>query len=57
MNKKAVSSLTLIILMLVSAVIGGIIAYMLTIAYYVEIEYNIPENKIILTITDVYILT
>jgi len=55
MNKKAVSSLTLIILMLVSVVIGGIIAYMLTIAYYVEIEYNIPENKIILTITDVYI--
>jgi len=55
MNRKAISSLTLIILMLVSAVIGGIIAYMLTIAHYVEMEYNIPENKTVLTITDVYI--
>ena len=55
MNKKAISSLALIILMLISAVIGGIIGYMLTIAHYVEIEYNIPENKTVLTITDVYI--
>ena len=53
MNRKAISALTLIILMLVSAVIGGIIAYMLTIAYYVEIEYNIPENETTLAITDI----
>ena len=54
MNKKAISSLALIILMLVSAVIGGIIAYMLTIAPYVEMEYAIPSGKTTLVITDVY---
>ena len=54
MNKKAISSLALIILMLISAVIGGIIAYMLTIAYYVEIGYNVPVGKTTLTITDIY---
>jgi len=55
MNKKAISSLALIILMLVSAVIGGIIGYMLTIAPYVEMEYSIPENINNLIITDIYV--
>jgi len=55
MNKKAVSTLTLIILIVSSAIVGGIISYMLTIAYYVETGYNIPENSTTLAITDVYI--
>ena len=55
MNKKAISTLTLIILIVASAIVGGIISYMLTIAYYVEIGYNIPENTTTLTITNVYI--
>ena len=55
MNKKAISTLTLIILIVASAIVGGIISYMLTIAYYVEMGYNIPENTATLAITDVYI--
>ena len=55
MNKKAISTLTLIILIVASAIVGGIISYMLTIAYYVEMGYNIPENTTTLAITDVYI--
>jgi len=53
MNKKAISTLTLIILIVASAIIGGIISYMLTIAYYVEIGYNVPENEITLVITEI----
>jgi len=55
MNKKAISTLTLIILIVASAIVGGIISYMLTIAYYVEMGYNIPENTTTLAITGVYI--
>ena len=55
MNKKAISTLTFIILIGVSAIVGGIISYMLTIAYYVEVGYNLPENETALIITNVYI--
>ena len=55
MNKKAISTLTLIILIVASAIIGGIISYMLTIAHYVEIGYRIPENTTALEIIGVYI--
>ena len=55
MNKKAISTLTLIILIVASAIIGGIISYMLTIAYYVEIGYNVPENEITLVITEIFL--
>jgi hypothetical protein len=49
-NKKAVSTLILIILMLCAAVLGGIIAYMSVIAnFYLE-----PENTVGLVITEVY---
>lgn len=48
-NKKAVSTLTLIILMLCAAVLGGIISYMSVIAnFYLE-----PENTVGLVITEV----
>jgi len=53
MDKKAISTLTLIILIGVSAIIGGIISYMLTIAHYVEMEYNIPEEETTLAITEI----
>ncbi|MCD6241461.1 hypothetical protein J7K27_08130 [Candidatus Bathyarchaeota archaeon] len=55
MNKKAISTLTLIILIVASAIVGGIISYMLTIAYYVEIGYNVPENEITLVITEIFL--
>jgi archaellum component FlaF (FlaF/FlaG flagellin family) len=48
-NIKAVSVLTLIILMLMSAILGGVISYLFTIAYYVEM----PSGTTI-TITGVY---
>ncbi|MEM3700295.1 MAG: hypothetical protein QXL57_05455 [Candidatus Bathyarchaeia archaeon] len=46
---KAVSTLTLIILMLLSAVMGGVIAYLFTIAYYIELPLGAT-----ITITGVY---
>jgi len=55
MNKKAISTLTLIILIVASAIVGGIISYMLTIAHYVETGYRIPENTTALEIIGVYI--
>jgi len=55
MNKKAISTLTLIILIVASAIVGGIISYMLTIAYYVEIGYNVPENEVTLVITEIFL--
>lgn len=49
-NKKAVSTLTLIMLMLCAAVLGGILSYMFVIAnFYLE-----PENTVDLVITEVY---
>jgi len=47
---KGISTIALILLVLISAVIGGIISYAFTIAYYTKI----PE-KTTLTITNVYI--
>ena len=55
MDRRAVSTLTLIILIVASAIVGGIISYMLTIAYYVETGYRIPENTTALEIIGVYI--
>lgn len=48
MDKKAVSTFILIILMLCSAVFGGIIAYLGVIANY----YNMPENTTFLIVED-----
>ena len=48
-NLKAVSTLAIILLMIISAVIGGLLSYMFTIAFFTEI----PE-KTTVTITDVY---
>ncbi|MEM1565831.1 MAG: hypothetical protein QW510_01910 [Candidatus Bathyarchaeia archaeon] len=49
-NTRGISTITLILLMVISAVIGGIISYAFTIAYYAKI----PEETT-LAITDVYI--
>lgn len=49
-NVKGISTITLILLIVISAVIGGIISYAFTIAYYAKI----PEETA-LTITGVYI--
>lgn len=54
-HKRAISTFMHIILIVISAIIGGIISYMLTIAYYVEVGFNVPENTTAITITDVYI--
>lgn len=44
-NIQAVSTITLIILMLISAIIGGIVSYVFTIAYYVKMP---PGTTIII---------
>jgi len=49
-NVKAISTLIVIILMIIAAIIGGIVSYAFTIAYY----NKIPQ-KTSLTITNVYI--
>jgi len=48
-NKKAVSTLILIILMLCSAVFGAFISYLLVMSTY----YNMPENTTLLIVEDV----
>jgi len=48
LNKKAVSTLTLIILVLCSAVFGAFISYMWVMANY----YNMPENTTLLIVRD-----
>jgi hypothetical protein len=48
-NKKAVSSLILIILLLCSAVIGGFVSYLWVMSNY----YNMPENTTMLVVEDV----
>jgi hypothetical protein len=49
-NVKAISTLIIIILMIVSAIVGGIISYAFTIAYYAK-----KPEKTTLAITGVYI--
>ncbi|MBS7621032.1 hypothetical protein KEJ32_02810 [Candidatus Bathyarchaeota archaeon] len=49
-DRKAVSTLFIIILMIVSAIVGGIISYAFTIAYYAK-----KPQETTLTITNVYI--
>jgi len=48
-NIKAVSTITIILLMIISAIAGGLISYMFTIALYIEIP-----KRTTLTITDVH---
>jgi hypothetical protein len=48
-NKRAISTLALIILLLCSAVFGAIISYVWVMASY----YNMPEDKTLLIVTDV----
>lgn len=48
-NLKAVSTLAIILFMIISAIIGGLLSYMFTIAFFTKI----PE-KTTITITDVY---
>jgi hypothetical protein len=48
-NTKAVSTLAIILLMIISAIIGGLLSYMFTIAFFTKI----PE-KTTITITDIY---
>lgn len=44
-NKKALSSLSLIILLLIAAIIGGIISYLWVTGYYVGLKEKIPEQN------------
>ena len=53
LERKGISWLWLVVLMLVSAIIGGVLAYMFTISYYVSMEYRIPRKEPTLVITDV----
>jgi hypothetical protein len=48
-NKKAISTIALIILLLCSAVFGALVSYLLVMANY----YNMPENTTMLIVEDV----
>ena len=50
-NKKALSSLALILLLLVSAIIGGLISYLWVMGYYISLKEKIPEENTV-AITD-----
>jgi len=51
-NVKGSFSLSLIVLMLVSALIGGIVTYLWVMGYYVSVGFKVPENVTTLTITN-----
>ena len=44
-NKQALSSLSLIILLLIAAIIGGIISYLWVTGYYISLTERIPEQN------------
>jgi hypothetical protein len=46
-NRKALSSLSLIILLLIAAIIGGIISYLWVAGYYVSLKEKIPEQDMV----------
>jgi hypothetical protein len=50
-NKKALSSLGLILLLLISAIIGGLISYLWVMGYYIGLNEKVPEENV-LTITN-----
>jgi len=52
-SKKGISTLSLIILLLVSGIIGAILSYLWTVGYYIEIGHTIPEGVTTITITNV----
>jgi len=51
-NTKGSFSLGLIVLMLISAIIGGVVTYLWVMGYYVSIGFRVPENLTTLTITN-----
>jgi hypothetical protein len=44
-NKKALSSLALILLLLIAAVIGGLISYLWVMGYYISLNEKLPEGN------------
>jgi hypothetical protein len=46
-NKKALSSLSLVILLLIAAIIGGVISYLWVTGYYVSLKEKIPEQGLV----------
>ena len=46
-NKKALSSLSLIILLLIAAIIGGIFSYLWVTGYYMSLKEKIPEQDMV----------
>lgn len=52
-NTRGISTLSLIILLLVSGIIGAVLSYLWTEGYYVEIGFNVPEDVTTITIMNV----
>ena len=48
-NKKALSSLALILLLLISAIIGGLISYVWVMGYYISLKQKIPGDTVAIT--------
>ncbi len=48
-NKKALSSLALILLLLISAIIGGLISYVWVMGYYISLKEKIPGDTVAIT--------
>lgn len=46
-SKKALGSLSLIILLLIAAIIGGVISYLWVTGYYMSLKANIPNEGIV----------
>lgn len=52
-STKGISTLSLLILLLVSGIVGAVLSYLWTVGYYVEIGLKVPEGITTITITNV----
>ncbi|MBX5326865.1 MAG: hypothetical protein ACQXXH_03250 [Candidatus Bathyarchaeia archaeon] len=52
-NMKALSTIALVILLLLSAIIGGVLSYLWTMGFYLSLKEKIPEKNTV-SIVDVY---
>ncbi len=53
LSTKGIAKLSLLILLLASAVVGAVLSYLWTVGYYVEIGFRVPEGVTTVTIMNV----
>lgn len=52
-NRRGISRIILLILLVVSGIVGAVLSYMWTVGYYVDKEFRVPQDVTTITITNV----